>query len=118
MLKTTSHVVLGSFHFSRFTSHVRIPRLVPSEDRCEQSIRRFDLPGHLFGFCVGLHVFLGIVGQVGEAAGRPGVQELLAPLIQLVTGIGLREGEEFQGFGEEFLGHVTESGKSIMSLSI
>jgi hypothetical protein len=46
------------------------------------------------------------------------MEQGLAFLIELFAGKGLGERKQFQCVGQAFLGHVTESGKSAMTLSI
>ena len=85
-----------------------------------QGIGGLDFLSHLFSFFVHLHVFLGIVRQVGIAVWKPRMQQLLSLDIQLFLGNRQIETKDLQGVGDRWgnLGHIRKSDNRSISLSM
>ena len=64
--------------------------------RREKGIGGFDFLGHLFSLFVHLHVFLGVVREIGIAAGIPGMQQFFALDVQLFLGDRQIEAEDLR----------------------
>ncbi len=80
--------------------------LVGNEHGREQGVGCFDEFGHLFGLLVGLHVFLGVVGQIRVAGRVPGVQQHSSGPIEGFGGDGEGESQHLQCMVHVFLGHI------------
>ena len=69
-------------------------------------MRGFDERGHLFGLFVGLHVLLGVVGEIRVAGWVPGVEQCPFGLFEDVLGDGESEPQDLQRVVDVFLAHI------------
>ena len=83
--------------------------IIRNEDGGEEGIGCFDDLGHLFGLLVGLHVALGVVGQVGVAGRVPGLEQRSPGLIKGFVGDREGQSQYFQCMVHVFLCDIGHS---------